>query len=80
MLSEATGGEAFYPKGLDEVDRIAHQVAHDLRNQYSLAYSPTNQKLDGTYRQIKVVVNGPNKPVARTRSGYYATSNTTAKR
>ena len=55
MLTEATGGEAFYPKGLDEVDRIAHQVAHDLRNQYSIAYSPTNQKLDGSYRQIKVV-------------------------
>jgi Ca-activated chloride channel family protein len=78
MLTEATGGEAFYPKGLDEVDRIAHQVAHDLRNQYSIAYSPTNQKLDGSYRQIKVVVNGPNRPVARTRSGYYANAATTA--
>jgi Ca-activated chloride channel family protein len=72
MLTEATGGEAFYPKGLEDVDKIAHQVAHDLRNQYSIAYSPTNDKLDGSYRQIKVVVNGPNKPVARTRSGYYA--------
>jgi VWFA-related protein len=80
MLTEATGGEAFFPKTLEEVDRIAHQVAHDLRNQYSIAYSPTNPKLDGTYRQIKVVVNGPNKPVARTRSGYYATSDTKAMR
>jgi VWFA-related protein len=72
MLSEATGGEAFYPKGLDEVDRIAHQVAKDLRNQYSIAYSPSNPKLDGSYRQIKVAVTGPGKPTARTRSGYYA--------
>jgi VWFA-related protein len=72
MLTEATGGESFYPKGVEDVDRIAHQVAHDLRNQYSIAYSPTNQKLDGSYRQIKVVVNGPGKPMARTRSGYYA--------
>ena len=80
MLTEATGGEAFYPKGLDEVDKIAHQVAHDLRNQYSIAYSPSNQSLDGSYRQIKVMVNGPNKPVARTRSGYYATRGTTAMR
>ena len=40
-------------------DKIAHQVAHDLRNQYSIAYSPTNQKLDGSYRQIKVTVIGP---------------------
>jgi len=80
VLTEATGGEAFYPKGLAEVDRIAHQVAHDLRNQYSIAYSPTNPTLDGSYRQIKVVVTGPGHPVARTRSGYYATADPTAKR
>ena len=80
MLTEATGGEAFYPKDADDVDRIAHQVAHDLRNQYSIAYSPTNQRLDGSYRQIKVVVTGANKPVARTRSGYYANGASTAKR
>jgi Ca-activated chloride channel family protein len=73
-LTEATGGEAFYPKDVDDVDKIAHQVAKDLRNQYSIAYSPTNQKLDGSYRQIKIVVTGPNHPVARTRSGYYANS------
>jgi len=79
-LTEATGGEAFYPKSLDEVDRIAHQVAHDLRNQYSLAYSPVNQKLDGSYRQIKVAINAPGHPVARTRSGYYANADASAKR
>jgi Ca-activated chloride channel family protein len=71
-LTEATGGEAFYPTTLDEVDRIAHHVAHDLRNQYSIAYSPTNEKLDGSYRQIKVAVTGPSNLVARTRNGYYA--------
>jgi len=80
LLTEATGGEAFYPKGVDDVDRIAHQVAHDLRNQYSIGYSPTNQKLDGSYRQIKVLVTGPNKPVARTRSGYYANASVAAKK
>jgi VWFA-related protein len=80
LLTEATGGEVFYPKDLADVDRIAHHVAHDLRNQYSIAYSPTNPKLDGSYRQIKVVVTGPGHPIARTRSGYYANPNTTAKR
>jgi Ca-activated chloride channel family protein len=79
VLTEMTGGEAFYPKDLEDVDRIAHHVAHDLRNQYSLAYSPTNPKLDGSYRQIKVVVTGPGHPVARTRSGYYANPNSPAK-
>lgn len=76
VLTEATGGEAFYPKDLADVDRIAHQVAHDLRNQYSIAYSPTNPTLDGSYRQIKVVVTAPGRPVARTRSGYYAATAT----
>jgi len=80
LLTEATGGEVFYPKDLADVDRIAHHVAHDLRNQYSIAYSPTNPKLDGSYRQIKVVVTGPGHPIARTRSGYYANATATAKR
>jgi VWFA-related protein len=71
-LAEATGGQAYYPKDLAEVEKIAQQVAHDIRNQYTIAYSPLKQELDGTYRQIKVVVNGPNRPQVRTRSGYYA--------
>ena len=72
-LTEATGGQAYYPKEVSEVDRIAHQVARDIRNQYILAYSPSNQSLDGGFRQIRVTVNGPNRPSVRTRSGYYAT-------
>ena len=72
-LGVATGGEAFFPKDLSEVERIAQRVAHDIRNQYTIQYSPTNAALDGTFRQIKVVVNAPGKPIARTRSGYYAT-------
>ncbi len=72
-ITEATGGESYYPKEVSEVDKIAHQVAHDIRNQYILAYSPSNETLDGSFRQIKVQVNGPNRPMARTRSGYYAT-------
>jgi len=72
-LTEATGGQAYYPKELADADRIAHQVAHDIRNQYIITYTPSNQALDGSFRQIKVVVNGPNRPQARTRTGYYAT-------
>jgi Ca-activated chloride channel homolog len=71
-LTEATGGQAFFPKDATEVERIAHQVARDIRNQYTITYSPTNSVQDGSYRQIKVLANGPNKPVVRTRSGYYA--------
>lgn len=72
-LADATGGAAYYPKELVDVDKIAHQVARDLRNQYTLAYTPSNPTLDGSFRQIKVFANGPNRPVVRTRSGYYAT-------
>lgn len=72
-LAEATGGEAFFPKEVSEVERIAHQVARDIRNQYSIVYAPSNQTMDGTFRQIKVTVKAPGGPTVRTRSGYYAT-------
>ena len=55
------------------MERIAHAVARDIRNQYTIQYTPTNQAMDGSFRQIKVAVNAPGRPTARTRSGYYAT-------
>jgi VWFA-related protein len=73
-LGEATGGAVFFPKELNEVDKIAHQVAHDIRNQYTIEYSPSNTNMDGTFRQIKVLVKAPGNPTVRTRSGYYATA------
>jgi len=73
LLTESTGGLVFYPKDVSEVEKIAHEVAHDIRNQYTITYSPTNQNLDGSFRTIKVLVKGPGNPVARTRQGYYAT-------
>ena len=72
LLVESTGGQAFYPKDVSEVEKIAHEVAHDIRNQYTIAYTPTNTALDGTFRQIKLVVKAPGNPTPRTRSGYYA--------
>ena len=72
-LTAATGGVAFYPKDVNDVQALAVEIAHDIRNQYTIAYSPNIQALDGSYRQIKVTVDAPGKPVVRTRSGYYAT-------
>ena len=74
LLVESTGGQVFYPKDVTEVEPIAHQVAHDIRNQYSIAYTPLNDKMDETFRSIKVVVKGPGSPIARTRLGYWATN------
>lgn len=71
-LTIASGGLAYYPKELSEVEQIALQVAHEIRNQYIIAYSPQIQELDGSFRQIRVTVKGRNNPVVRTRTGYYA--------
>jgi len=71
-LATATGGVSYYPKEVDDVGKFTLTVAHDIRNQYILAYSPSNQSLDGSYRQIKVTVNAGNRPVVRTRTGYFA--------
>jgi VWFA-related protein len=72
-LASATGGLAFYPKEVSDVQNLAIEIARDIRSQYTIAYSPEIQQLDGSYRQIKVTVKAPGKPVVRTRSGYYAT-------
>jgi Ca-activated chloride channel family protein len=77
-LTTATGGLGFYPKEVTEVQALAVEVAHDIRNQYTIAYTPTIQALDGSYRQIRVTVEAPGKPVVRTRTGYYATPDTAA--
>jgi len=71
-LTFATGGQVWYPQELSEVDGIAHEVAHEIRNQYILGYTPTNLAQDGTFRRIRVTLNAPGDPTVRTRSGYYA--------
>ncbi len=79
-LTRESGGQAFYPKSPSEVDQITLQVAHEIRNQYTIAYSPTVPEMDGSFRQIKVTVSGPGHPVVRTRTGYYATPDEPAKK
>ena len=73
-LAVATGGEAFFPDELSEADRIAHQVARDVRNQYTIEYTPTDTAMDGSFRQIRVAVDAPGSLTVRTRKGYYATA------
>lgn len=74
-LAEASGGLSFFPEGVHDVESICLQIAHDIRNQYTLAYYPTNTKKDGSFRSVRVEVNAPRnygRLSVRTRTGYYA--------
>jgi Ca-activated chloride channel family protein len=72
-IAQRTGGIAFLPRTLDEVDAISSSVAHDIRNQYTIGYKPSTPKSAGGYRAIHVEAKakGYGKLVVRTRSGYY---------
>jgi len=74
IMSERTGGIAFFPNTLDEVDAISRTVAHDIRTQYAIGYKPTTPKSQGGYRQVKVSARSHShgKLIVRTKSGYYA--------
>jgi VWFA-related protein len=54
-----TGGRAYFPRFSAEYQSIFHDIGDDIRHQYSLTYNPTNTKLDGTYRKLKVQVVAP---------------------
>lgn len=74
LIAEQTGGVSFFPANLEEVDGITRQVAHDIRNQYTLGYKPTNPKTRGGYRTVRVEAKAPGykRLTVRTRTGYYA--------
>ncbi|HEX3643967.1 MAG TPA: VWA domain-containing protein [Vicinamibacterales bacterium] len=72
-LADRTGGIAYYPAGIDQMGEVALEIARQIRNQYTIAYAPSNQALDGTYRTIRVTVASPEALSVRTRAGYRAT-------
>jgi VWFA-related protein len=76
QLAKDTGGEAFLPESLKDVAPICERIAHDVRNQYTIAYVPTNRKRDGSYRVIQVKASAPGRKglLVRTRTGYFAPS------
>lgn len=69
-LTLATGGRSWFPANLADIERITPEIAHEIRNQYVIGYTPENTDTSGTFRSIRVDVNVPNVTV-RTRSGYY---------
>jgi Ca-activated chloride channel family protein len=74
ILAQRTGGIAFFPKTLDEVDEISKTVARDIRNQYTIGYKPTNPRGTGGFRTVRIEAKakGHGKLTVRTKSGYYA--------
>ncbi len=72
-MAEETGGIAFFPKNLNEVDEIAGEVARDIRNQYTIGYRSTRPMSQGGFRRIEVTAEakGMGKLTVRTRPGYF---------
>ena len=58
-FARMTGGRFYQPRFQGELPEIFRDIGSDIRNQYSIAYHPTNPKLDGTYRKLKVELIGP---------------------
>lgn len=78
IVAQRTGGMAFFPRTLDEVNQITSTIAHDIRNQYTIGYKPTNPRASGGFRTVKVdaKAKGHGKMIVRTKTGYFARSET----
>ena len=74
-LAEETGGRAFFPYHVDDLDQSFQDIGDELRNQYSIAYQPANYVLDGRYHKIRVEVPDHKGYQVRARRGYYARAN-----
>lgn len=71
-LAMETGGRAFFPYHVDDLDQSFQDIGDELRNQYSIAYNPTNSILDGKYHKIHIEVPEHKGYQVRARRGYYA--------
>jgi Ca-activated chloride channel homolog len=74
-LAEETGGRAFFPYHVDDLDQSFQDIGDELRNQYSIAYNPTNYILNGKYHKIRIEVPDHKGYQVRARRGYYARAN-----
>jgi VWFA-related protein len=77
-LAEQTGGRAISVGNPDKLGKAFNEISHELRSQYSLGYTPTNEKHDGTFRKIEVKSKDGYKIQAR--KGYYAPADNTSSR
>jgi Ca-activated chloride channel family protein len=71
-LTEETGGQAFFPFKVQDLEQSFENIATELRRQYNIFYRPEPLKADGLYHSISVKVNGRKDLIVRARKGYYA--------
>jgi Ca-activated chloride channel family protein len=71
-LADETGGRAFFPYHVDDLDQSFQDIGDELRNQYSIAYMPTNYVLDGRYHRIRIEVPDHKGYQVQARRGYFA--------
>jgi len=71
MIAEETGGRSFFPYKIDDLAQSFQDIGTELRNQYSLAYTPSNRTLDGRFRKVRIEPKQKGL-VVRSRKGYYA--------
>jgi Ca-activated chloride channel homolog len=71
-LAEQTGGRAFFPYHVDDLDQSFQDIGDELRNQYSIAYNPTNYVADGKYHKIRIETPDHKGYQVRARRGYFA--------
>lgn len=71
QLAQETGGKAFFPNKVDDLNGVYASIADELASQYTLGYTSKNSKRDGAWRRIVVQVTKPNA-TPRTKKGYYA--------
>jgi Ca-activated chloride channel family protein len=74
-LADQTGGRAFFPYHVDDLDQSFQDIGDELRNQYSIAYMPTNYVLDGRYHRIRIEVPDHKGYQVNARRGYFARAN-----
>jgi len=75
-LADETGGRAFFPYHVDDLDQSFQDIGDELRNQYSIAYIPTHSQFDGKYHKIRIEVPEHKGYQVRARRGYFAKANT----
>lgn len=74
-LAEQTGGRAYFPDKVSELQGVYEEISTELRSQYYITYEPSNASWDGRWREIKLTAPGKDVDI-RTRRGYYAVRKT----